>query len=226
MCRKIILSRAIVILMICIFSCKSYKNKEEKITEVTQWDEVEEDQSLETMQLPTAIHDWIAYYGQVDSTFQPSGFKASGFFLSLSSLPDALPVNDTRLMKYHFFSPDSSRYIDLISYDHFLNGDQLEEGEADQQVALVDRQRNRTKQLLYYGPSQLAESAGWIGNDRFMVATMQQPEGENYMEAEILLIRLDDSTYTNFQLDHRVKITPKLDSLPSFLHHYLKKFSK
>lgn len=75
-------------------------------------------------------------------------------------------------------------------------------GEIDQQVVLVDQQNGSKKQLMYYGPTQWAEAAGWLNDHSFLLAVSSKTDDDKHIRSELFLFNLTDSLYTNFQLDH------------------------
>jgi hypothetical protein len=184
----------------------------------------EEDDTLVLKKIPDALAQWLSYYHQIDTGFTLKNFKASGVSLHMDVLPDAINSgNESDFNDLYLNSPDSSRYLDLVSYNFILERtsgkNYLLPGDADQQVVLADRSKKIKKQLMYHGPSQLAEIAEWTGRESFLIGMISQEENMAGLKAEIYFFHLKDSTFTNFLLNHVVP-----DSLRtakgSFLQQY------
>lgn len=181
----------------------------------------EEGDSLLLEPFPSVLSSWLKHYQTVDTGFVLARFKASGVNLHIGELPPAISKgNESGFTPYFFYSPDKSRYLDLVSYNHFLDEGKMLTGEVDQQVVLGDAGRKNRSQLMYYGPSQLAEAAAWINNKSFVLATSSRTDDGKGLKAEILLFNLGDSLYTNFQLDHIVPLDSAVVGLPGFLEKY------
>lgn len=79
------------------------------------------------------------------------------------------------------FSPDSSMFIDLISYGITLEkkGKKIIAiGDVDQSVTLCNLQKNEWKRVVSFGPSAGMEEAVWVSPTKFVIAgTMQDDNG-------------------------------------------------
>jgi hypothetical protein len=85
---------------------------------------------------------------------------------------------------------------------------------------LTDVASGKRFELMFLGPSQLAEFADWTGKNSFMIGmTSRADTGANF-NAEIMFFHLKDSTFTNFRLDHPVPLDSLILSKKNFLDHY------
>lgn len=181
-------------------------------------------------QLPKALGDWLSYYQAIDSSVRLERFPGSGVALHFGPLEPAA-AGDLGLKKAFYplmaFSPDSSRALDWMSYGHQWTTDEkgvvhLTGGDTDQEVDLLEPARGRAHQLLFNGPESLVESAGWLGNQAFMLGTIQaDPERQSFIP-EILLFNLKDSTFTNFRLNHSLPDSLLVKAGNSYTRHWLK----
>jgi len=81
----------------------------------------EEDDTLVLKKIPGTLAQWLAYYHQIDTGFLLKNFKASGVTLHIDDLQDAINSgNETDFNDLLINSPDSSRYIDLVTYNFIL----------------------------------------------------------------------------------------------------------
>lgn len=174
--------------------------------------------------IPTHIQEWLHYYAQIDPGFSLGRFKSSGVNLHIAELPAAISKgNEQDFKNINIYTPDQKKYIDLFSYNFFLDNGRYVTGEIDQQVVLGDLTNNTKKQLMYYGPAQSAEAAGWLNDHSFLLATTSRTDDEKNIKAEILLFNLKDSLYMNFQLDHMLSRDAVLKRPVKFLDGYLNK---
>jgi hypothetical protein len=176
---------------------------------------IRENDTLSLPQLPAGLDAWIRYYQRSDPAFTLGAFRNSGVRLHFGELPDANGKGDTAAFrKYILFSPDHSRYIDLFSYDHFVDKGVMVDGEVDQEVVLADLRSGARKQLMFNTPGRLAEWAAWLNNNQFLIGMTSVSEDGSKMGAQILMFRISDSSYTNFDLVHQlnmdsISFTPK-----------------
>lgn len=185
------------------------------IIEESRLNRIKEDDTLSLSDLPAGLDAWIRYYLRSDPGFTLGAFRNSGVRLHFGELPDANGKGDTAAFrKYLLFSPDHSRYIDMFSYDHFVDKGMMVDGEVDQEVVLADLHTGLRKQLMFNTPGRLAEWAAWLNNNQFLIGMTTMSEDGNRMGAQILMFRISDSSYTNFDLAHTlnmdsVSFTPK-----------------
>jgi len=202
-------------LLLCLLSCQNKKsegNGEEADSTTTT--NFEENDHLSLQQVPESIKEWLDFYGSIDTTFTINNFLSSGVSIHIDSLPRSIGQTDENIYKpFLAYSPDSTRYIDFLSYNQFIEKDTkgnltVATGDPDQETKLVDKKSKSSKQLMYYGPSQAVESAAWLSNDAFLLGIMSLDSTKQWVP-EIYLFNLKDSTFTNF----RLKKTLSADSL-------------
>lgn len=216
---------AIVILFLLGILLRSCRPSDRQAPDLTEekfsLSAIEEGDTLSMAEMPASIMEWIRFYQVQDSGFRLPRFRSSGVTLHMEPLASATPNNEASdFSRFFSFSPDKNRYIDLVSYSFQLNNGKLIPGEADQQVVLADVEAQKRFQLLFYGPGQMAEAAGWLSNDKLIIAGTSRTEDGQSFSAELLLFDLRDSLYTNFQLDHLVGPDTARMLNHGFLEHY------
>jgi hypothetical protein len=187
----------------------------------------EEDETLVLRKIPGPLAEWLSYYGKVDSAFQLKNFRASGVTLHMDVLRDAISSeNEDSVKDLFLYSPDSTQYIDLVSYNYLKEKQDgknvLLSGDPDQQVVLADSKNKKKKQLMYNGPDQLAEFAAWTTNNSFLIGLTTRGEGGNGRKAELYFFHLKDSSFTNFLLNHPIPVDSISPFKDSFLEQYFK----
>jgi hypothetical protein len=185
----------------------------------------EEDDTLVLRRIPAGLAEWLTFYGKSDTAFTLKNFKASGVTLHMDILQDATGREDENSFRdLLVYSPDSSMYLDLVSYNYLKEKQDgkniLISGDPDQQVVLADTRNKMKKQLMYNGPSQLAEFAEWTSNSSFIIGMTSKEEGMSGMKAEIYFFHLKDSSFTNFLLNHQLPVDSLSPFKSSFLEYY------
>jgi hypothetical protein len=212
-----------IVMLWLLFACRQrdteYSNEELVNPEAVL--AYEENDTLAIKQIPKGLAEWLSFYQKIDTGFRLNRFRASGVSLHMGTLPQAISKgNENTFTDLFVYAPDSSRYLDLLSYNHLRENKTLISGEPDQQVVLADMKNNKKSQLMYFGPSQLAEFADWTGNNSFMIGIMSRTETGNGLNAEIMFFHLKDSIYTNFRLDHTISMDSVFMAQQNFLDFY------
>lgn len=211
----------IILLLLILTDCKR-KDAEASNEELVNPEAVlsyEDGDTLVLKKLPPGLQEWLSFYGKLDTAFKLNNFKASGVSLHMGNLPNPIMKgNEAQFSDLFVYAPDSTKYIDLVSYNYIRDKKSLISGEADQQVVLADKKANIKKQLFYFGPSQLAEFADWTGPNSFLIGITSRTESGT--DAELMFFHLSDSTYTNFRLNHTVPIDSMMMVNEGFLNYF------
>ena len=203
----------LLLLTLVLISCgrKDTSANEEEPTVLVPGHYKEND-SLEISPLPENLATWFKYYKQLDTTFRPGNFLASGVSIHLDSLENAT-TGDLSLMEdfYPLFaiSPDSSQIIDFWSYNQLIEKNKSGElivigGDPDQEVVWINKNTGSKKQLMYNGPQQIVETADWITNQSFVLSLINIDEKNTLWVPEIYLFNLTDTTFTNFRYNQTI----------------------
>lgn len=209
-------------LILCIVSCRQRNaavQGEDDLPSAASPFSYEEGDTLRLLkgQAPN-LEEWLRFHSEADSGWILSRFQASGVNIHIDSMDPAPPLTQERMMDFApllAWSPDSSRSIDLWSYNRLMEKGTdgrpfLLGGGPDQMVALSDRSGTLRRQLMFNGPMQVAETADWLSPDAFLLGMLNLDEKEGTFVPEIMLFDLADSVFTNF----RYPGTMPLDRLP------------
>lgn len=199
--------------VILISSCR---NRDEEVYNKEKEDPTltaayEENDTLALKNLPENLVSWIDYYHQFDPGFQLVNFKASGVVLHMDEMNNSSGVTNESVFKIvTAYSPDSTRLIDYWSYLRNIEPDEngnsvMRGGGPDQEVIIADKKNNSFKQLMYNGTQQEVQTADWLDNNSFVLGIMNSNETGQIWIPEIFLFNLQDSTFTNFRLNHEIK---------------------
>jgi hypothetical protein len=217
------------ILIVSIVSCRDTANE-------TQWGEdrnpsltsaYDENDTLAVSVFPSNLKAWMNFYSSIDSGFQNSNFKASGVILHIDSMYNATTASNEKDFKTILaYSPDSSRIVDFWSYMQRIESDDkgnktITGGSPDQEVILADKKQNSFRQLMYNGTQQIVETADWIDNNSFLLGMLNTNESGTVWIPEIFLFNLQDSTFTNFRLNHEIKTDSMYLKNADFISYWL-----
>ncbi|MBO9633684.1 MAG: hypothetical protein J7578_11260 [Chitinophagaceae bacterium] len=104
------------------------------------------------------------------------------------------------------YSPDSSRFIDLDSYNIDIRKDRNGKligtaGDPDTEVSLVDPKSGKSKRLLFMGPGGSVEDAFWTNNNELVIIGTQENEENGGKKVTVWKIDLQDNMYDLYELD-------------------------
>ncbi len=228
----VLLSISVIVLSVTINSCgRKDTTEEEELILNGQPDQYQENDTISIRPIPENLGLWINYYQQFDTAFNIKNFKASGVTVHLNALEDAT-TGDVSLMEGFYpllsFSPDSSQFIDLWSYNQLIETNKAGEkmvigGDPDQEVAWVNKKTGTKKQLMYNGPQQVVETADWINNQSILLGMVNVNENNTEWTPEILLFNFSDSTFTNFRLIKNLSVEKMTIGNADFSGFWLKR---
>lgn len=190
--------------------------------------DISEGDTLSLTPLPPNLKDWIQFYHNTDTGFQLKNFKSSGVILHFNNMKSVDSLDKTKGLFSNLFSlsPNKKKYIDFLSYGNQLvqkdstreikTSQLFLEEEADQQVVLGDIGGAR-KELMFNGPTQMAESADWITDNQFLITIISEEENKHI--AEIFLFDISTQEFVNYRLDHPINAPASFDE--SFIRHWL-----
>ncbi|UZR93915.1 hypothetical protein [Chondrinema litorale] len=133
------------------------------------------------------LKEWTEYYQTLDASFDLAKFQ----FQNLDTIRDiegtvAGTFDESFKEIYNDFliySPDKKRYLDIDSYYW-----QEENGNAvfspDQEINLVDIEKETVTRVAFNGPSLTVESAFWIDNQTFFLLENSVEDGSSPFIAE------------------------------------------
>jgi len=183
-----------------------------------------EGDTLELDPYPPNLSEWMAYYSEQFPGFVNGQFRCSGGTLHMDSLRIAeSPVPGPQFRPYLSFNPDSSAYIDFLSYNTDLAQDTPMKslaqgtGDPDQEVVLGEPATGKRWQLMYNGPGSSVEAADWLGKDEFLLALVRTDEKKGDWTPEVYLFSRKDSTFTNFTWSRSIST----DSLTRMGENYI-----
>ncbi|NML20044.1 hypothetical protein HHL16_04120 [Pseudoflavitalea sp. G-6-1-2] len=132
-----------------------------------------------------------------------SSYEEDSTLTSEFSPPKSYYANYGSFLKY---SPDSTRFIDLDSY----NIDIVKDGRGrfigtaggpDTEVSLINPKTGKKERLLFMGPGGTVEDAFWLSNNELAIVGTQENEEDAGKKVTVWKINLTDKMYDLYELD-------------------------
>ncbi len=141
--------------------------------------------------------DWSRF--KYKSSYEQDSLLTRGF----QALPKLITHPTEHSLKY---SPDSSRFIDLDSYNIDIRKDASGKligtaGGPDTEVSLIDPKSGKSKRLLFMGPGGSVEDAFWTSNNELVIVGTQENEENGGRKVTVWKINLADNMYDIYELD-------------------------
>ena len=147
------------------------------------------------------------FFREKEGAFIPSSFKMVNTWREDSAMITAFHADKAFYDKYGpllKYSPDSSKYIDLDSYniDIVRNSEGkrvIQELGPDFEIAMVDVKDETRQRLMFLGPGGQIHEAGWLDNENIIMAGMNEtPDGKG-MVAVIWRYHLPTKTFYQYE---------------------------
>ncbi len=195
---------------ITFFACKSDSDKQSS----------EVDNDIDTLDIERSD---TALSGETISFFNQSGFsdfaksKAPGFDWSKFKMSsywqnDSLqvtnftaPDNYEVYKKLFRYSPDSTMYLDLDSYNVLIQKDKrgnyvADDAGPDTEVSLVNTRTNKKTRLIYTGPGNTVEDGAWIDSDNLVIMGFQESDSGTDRIPVLWRYNLPSNTFYQYEM--------------------------
>ncbi|MEI6947557.1 hypothetical protein V9K67_10220 [Paraflavisolibacter sp. H34] len=171
------------LLLILLFFLVSCKNCSRDTAGKEPQAEEAEEQPEEQQLLQASFPRFLGFLAAQDPSFSAGRFALSEG--GVIDSPPSMPLNEDQLRPfapYLVYSPDSSKAVDLYSYNYVLvqqEGKQtLAAGNPDTEAALVDFKAGSRKRLLFSGPSVIYSDARWVNGNELLLAGAEEINAE------------------------------------------------
>lgn len=142
-------------------------------------------------------------------SFDWSKFKYKSSYEQDSMFTQTWQPNKTYYASYGSFlkySPDSTRFIDLDSYNIDIRKDGSGKlvgtaGGPDTEVNLINPKTGKSQRLLFMGPGGSVEDAFWTNNNELVIVGTQENEENAGKKVTVWKINLSDNMYDLYELD-------------------------
>lgn len=170
----------------------------------------------------SGLKRWIDFYKDQHSTFDLNNFKFEGCTNEKSSMINEFEPSKEYLDLYKtllVYAPDSSAFIDMDSYNFFLERDKKGNligmgGDPETEVALINLNDHTHTRLMYVGTTTIIEDVQWINKTKVVIVYLEA-DNENVYYPNIIIIDLNTSQSSLF------KSSTKIDE--NSIHNYLYK---
>lgn len=176
------------------------------VSETKNTPQAPEEEDVKLDQYADIMAGWLEYpsYGYESSDFQlihSDSLQRIEFEFDSSEL-----FNDPHHSLYKL-SPDSSRLLDLYSYNLIIEQD--ESGRlrslgrnTDSQVSLLDLSKGLSSRLLFVGPSTMIEDGFWVNTNELLIVGHTSELGDSTYLPHFWHVNIDSRTiaYYEYQL--------------------------
>ncbi|PCJ64899.1 MAG: hypothetical protein COA58_11545 [Bacteroidetes bacterium] len=172
-----------ILIILTFFSSCTEQNKEKK-SESTPEIKVSD---MESVQLDTSkisndiLLNWSNYYKSLDSSFSLGNFSLERTDTLNFIRGNVFGIFDEEFdpiyTDFIVFSPNQKRYIDFDSYQWTIDKDNIPIFSPDQEINLIDLNKQTITRIGFNGPLQWVENAFWE-NDSTIVLLKNSSEGE------------------------------------------------
>lgn len=140
-------------------------------------------------------------------------FNWSHFKLKYSWEEDSALIADFKPNQQYFtnygpflkYSPDSTHFIDLDSYNVDIRKDKKgkwtgTEMGPDCEVSLINRRTGKKTRLLFMGPGGSVEDASWLSNEELILVGVQESNEGNGKQVSVWKYHLPTGTFYLYEL--------------------------
>jgi hypothetical protein len=168
----------------------------------------------------SAFEGELSSWTKTLSHFDLAGFSKTGTtkfedidFESIDSLPSFYSIYKPALS----FSPDSTQFIDLYSYQMLLEreGDQIvyHGGDVDQSISLCNVAKKNWKRILFFGPAAQVLEATWADNETFIL-TGSSETNSGKLEPFIYIGHIESRSFDTYSSNDSTCIQSNLYDSP------------
>jgi len=202
------LSAAFVVMSV-MCACNSNENKQDN-DEVTTTDSLSEKTGNELSENTITILDNSPIYSFAKA--KSTGFDWKSFQLTKFWKEDSMFTRPFQPEKNFFenygaflrYSPDSSKFIDLDSYN--LEIEKNSKGQyvasaqgPDTEVSLVDLNKGQKIRLVFLGPGSMVEDARWIDNENLIIIGAEEETDKAEPTASIYTFNIPSRRFEVYQ---------------------------
>lgn len=217
------ISAAIIAVSLFLFSCQSGSDKKKEPEIVPYEQETVEivDTLLSNETISFFNHSGFSDYAKSGlKNFDWSRFKLTDTWKEDSLLTTAFKPDKSYFELYGKFlkySPDSSLFIDLDSYNTIITKEKngkltgFEEG-PDTEISLVNPSKKEKTRLVFLGPGGSVDEGGWLDNETVVLIGLQYNDDATSAKPLIWKYHLPDSTFYLYESSDSVGIGSKLNS--------------
>lgn len=147
---------------------------------------------------------WLNYYKQNLIKLKSFEFIKQEKLPNITAKIDILNYRDDIYEPYYKYSTDSSKILDLISYNLPLEKNEQNElvsygGDVDSEVSIKDLKNGVWKRVLFVGSFYIIEDGFWINNDQILIVGEYNDTDEIKSKPLIWFVDLKTNTIQTFE---------------------------
>lgn len=158
--------------------------------------------------------DWATQYDiKMPANSEISSEGILKFIPDTTRLDDEFYKNYGKLLVYN---PDSTRFIDFLSYNIIIDEDKngnmtARSGEADQEIKVYDTKTNTGKRVFYLGTCCRVQKAFWYSADIIGLIGMASPGANQYYMPVIWFINITNGSLYTYELKKDIEAQEPAD---------------
>jgi hypothetical protein len=199
-----IMNKILIIAIFVSISCKQHDTKEKSTADfATAASNAAREDSLLIHAKEVTV--WInnSFNSTSNKEFILEDFSQNDSLLTEKFTADSSFVKNYRSILR--WSPDSAFILDIGSYGSVLvkdaNGDyNVEAGEPDTEVALIDLSKKERKRLLMAGPSSNITDGKWVNNNVLLVTGTFNKTGNGDRDTLVWLINVKENVFSLYNI--------------------------
>ncbi|RYZ53971.1 MAG: hypothetical protein EOP49_06180 [Sphingobacteriales bacterium] len=196
--------KIMIMMLLTLVSCKEDTGEKNKQPQAGEAGETKMQIPEELAGKEEKISDWSNYYETRMPSFRLDHFEAREN--SPATFLDLGPADNASLSHYKpllSFNADSSRYIDIFSYNLILEKGKdstirARTGDPDMEAAIVDVKTGKRLRIWYCGPSCALEKAVWLEDQKVGLLGLNDENGDGLSQPTIWVINLVNGQTTSY----------------------------
>ena len=117
---------------------------------------------------------WLAYYEKYSLKLKNFDFIRQNNLPNIFATADTFELNNDIYKPFYKYSPDSSKILDLVSYNLSIEKNEKNElisygSDVDSEVSIKDLKNKIWKRILFVGPFYIIEDGFWINDNQFLI---------------------------------------------------------
>lgn len=192
---------ALVLVLVCS-SCTNDAGSNDETRDTTAVAPAAEPLSPEAQMVTAAFPNMYQFLKGQDPSFDPAFFEETEGGYNAPPPPRFFPPEELNaFIPYLIYNRDSTRAIDLVSYNYVLdnkNGKQvLAEAGPDTEVGIIDLNENMRTRIFYSGPGTTIREGKWLDSTTVLLGGAESISS-SAIRPFILRINLKEKTQQRF----------------------------
>lgn len=157
-----------------MISCSNKNEQKGNNIETKLETEIVEKTEIKIDRYSIELKDWLNYYEKYSLKLENFDFIRQNNLPNISATVDAFDLVNDIYKPFYKYSTDSSKILDLISYNLPLEKNERNElvsygGNIDSEVSMKDLKNKLWRRILFVGSFYIIEEGFWINNNQLLI---------------------------------------------------------